>query len=150
MQNDTGLEINPQQIFELAMRGRYGVGAVSAFYFYILSCKFKAGLLYFYGTHGLSFSTPLSTFTLFSFFKMMTFITEVQNIVNDTSIPRPIRNKLFNDMQSDTGLEINPQQMKKIAVCVLIRCNFILLFTLVKHTLEIRLFEKFECQKYAG
>jgi hypothetical protein len=26
--------------------------------------------------------------------KMMTFITEVQNIVNDTSIPRPIRNKL--------------------------------------------------------
>jgi hypothetical protein len=34
--------------------------------------------------------------------KMMTFITEVQNIVNDTSIPRPIRNKLFNDMQSDT------------------------------------------------
>jgi hypothetical protein len=25
MQSDTGLEINPQQIFELAMRGRYGV-----------------------------------------------------------------------------------------------------------------------------
>jgi uncharacterized protein (UPF0147 family) len=43
--------------------------------------------------------------------KMMTFITEVQNIVNDTSIPRPIRNKLFNDMQSDIGLEINPQQI---------------------------------------
>jgi hypothetical protein len=42
---------------------------------------------------------------------MMTFITEVQNIVNDTSIPRPIRNKLFNDMQSDIGLEINPQQI---------------------------------------
>jgi hypothetical protein len=37
--------------------------------------------------------------------KMMTFITEVQNIVNDTSIPRPIRNKLFNDMQSDIGLD---------------------------------------------
>jgi uncharacterized protein (UPF0147 family) len=33
--------------------------------------------------------------------KMMTFITEVQNIVNDTSIPRPIRNKLFNDLLLD-------------------------------------------------
>ena len=48
--------------------------------------------------------------------KMMTFITEVQNIVNDTSIPRPIRNKLFNDMQSDTGLEINPQQIFELAM----------------------------------
>jgi hypothetical protein len=25
MQSDIGLEINPQQIFELAMKGRYGV-----------------------------------------------------------------------------------------------------------------------------
>jgi hypothetical protein len=32
------------------------------FYFYILSCEFKTRLFYFYGTHGLSFSTPLSTF----------------------------------------------------------------------------------------
>jgi hypothetical protein len=48
--------------------------------------------------------------------KMMTFITEVKNIVNDTSIPRPIRNKLFNDMQSDIGLEINPQQIFELAM----------------------------------
>jgi hypothetical protein len=43
---------------------------------------------------------------------------EVQNIVNDTSIPRPIRNKLFNDMQSDIGLEINPQQIFELAIYI--------------------------------
>jgi hypothetical protein len=30
--------------------------------------------------------------------------------------PRPIRNKLFNDMQSDIGLEINPQQIFELAM----------------------------------
>jgi hypothetical protein len=35
----------------------FNKSTVCIFYFYILSCEFKARLFYFYGTHGLSFST---------------------------------------------------------------------------------------------
>jgi hypothetical protein len=72
MQSNTGLEINPQQIFELAMRGRYGV---------------EAGLFYFYGTHGLSFSTPLSTFILLSFFTPLYFTIAFAPSIPAVDIP---------------------------------------------------------------
>jgi hypothetical protein len=87
MQSDIGLEINPQQIFELAMKGRYGVANERIINSLKESIKkndvfekvkigeFKARFFYFYGTHGLSFSTPLSTFILPSSFFPPLYLT---------------------------------------------------------------------------
>jgi hypothetical protein len=47
MQSDTGLEINPQQIFELAMRGRYGVANERIINSLKESIKKNEGSLYF-------------------------------------------------------------------------------------------------------
>jgi hypothetical protein len=43
--------------------------------------------------------------------RLMTFVHEIKNVINDQSIPRKLRNKLMGDMESDAGLEINPQKI---------------------------------------
>lgn len=48
--------------------------------------------------------------------RLMTFVHEIKNVINDQSIPRKLRNKLMGDMESDAGLEINPQKIFEFAL----------------------------------